>query len=183
MIGNYSFQEILFQRDNYRIQKNSLLDFLQDLQKDVEQGRPIKGRLKEYVDFAIKESDSFDFGLENCMIDLPKPKDDKEKMEWVRMELLNNASNKPIREVYQVDGFTPDQCDSVIKADQDGYGLMAGWQNELRATKIPVRIQIIKGTNKEDAVNLLRKGLIWLEASWEFLINDKADAKELELGQ
>lgn len=184
MIGPYSFQEILLQRENYRKQKDSLLDFLQDLQKDVEKARPIKGRLKDYLDYALKESNIFDFGLENAMINLPKPKD---QMESVKMKLFDEALKKPVREVFQIDGYNPEQCDSLIKPDEQGYGMMSWGKNqELRASNNPIRIQIMKGTKREAALYLIKRAHDWLESDWENLIWEKsfsqiASSEELDI--
>lgn len=73
------------------------------------------------------------------------------------MELLDAARRKPVRSVFQADAWGNVPPDNAASPDEDGDLLMLSWQEELRATDIPVRVQIMKGTDRETAVRLLVK--------------------------
>ena len=54
---------------------------------------------------------------------------------------------------------------AVSPVDQDGDVLVRGWTWELRSGYVPVRVQILDGTNTDDAVRLLRKLADWLAST------------------
>jgi len=54
---------------------------------------------------------------------------------------------------------------AVSPVDRDGDVLVRGWTWELRSGYVPVRVQVLDGTNTDDAVRLLRKLADWLAAT------------------
>ena len=74
-----------------------------------------------------------------------------------RLEITTEFREKPIREVLQWDCFTGVIQDNVIPPDKDGHLIMGGRVWDLRKTDIPVRVQVIPGISKREALILLNK--------------------------
>lgn len=93
-----------------------------------------------------------------------------EKLENLRKGLLEKASNKPIRKMYQIDGWTgvpEDEWDDVfMHADNEGDILMGGATYELRTTHC-VRLQIPSHQKMENVIRILEKMTAWLKRSPE----------------
>ncbi len=89
-----------------------------------------------------------------------------------RESLLQDASEKPVHYFLQVDGHAlgGGMEDDVLLPDADGYALTGGGAYELRHGGIPVRVQILEGTTKQDAIILLEKAIGWLERDWTNLV-------------
>lgn len=90
--------------------------------------------------------------------------------------LLLEASQKDPHAYYQFDGFLNTQADCVFSPDQDGDALFAGVTPELRSGGVPVRIQILAGTKKKDAVRVAKKLVRWMKkADWKEWKQQAAD--------
>ena len=73
--------------------------------------------------------------------------------------LILEYAQKPVRHYLQIDGFLPDECDDLITSGRDGYGMVFCESYELRRSDISVRIHILEGTQKKDALALLKKSI------------------------
>jgi len=90
-----------------------------------------------------------------------------------RAKLLKDAATKPVRSVLQIDGdYSPDGADFVWRHNEDGYGVLSGKIFELRNTAIPVRVQIIEGTEQKVAVDLLEMILGYVKEGLQNLTGD-----------
>ena len=64
------------------------------------------------------------------------------------------------RPAHREDGQT-----ALSPVDKDGDVLVRGWTWELRNGYVPIRVQVLDGTDTDDAVRLLRKLADWLAAT------------------
>jgi len=85
--------------------------------------------------------------------------------------LLRSARRKPARRFWQADVFCGVE-DDVIRPDEDGDCLFFGERYDLRSSgeEIPVRVQIIHGTDKDTVLRQLDKIRAWLAEDWDWLI-------------
>lgn len=81
----------------------------------------------------------------------------------LRANLLLDAAGKKPQAYYQYDGFLNAQPDSVCRPDEDGDDLFSCVTPELRRAGVDVRIQILAGTPKKDAVRILKKMVKWVK--------------------
>ena len=75
----------------------------------------------------------------------------------LKANLLLDASEKQPHVYYQFDGFLNAQPDCVSRPDEDGDDMFSCITPELRSGCIDVRIQILAGTSKKDAVRIAKK--------------------------
>ena len=86
----------------------------------------------------------------------------------LKAKLLLDAAQKEPHIFYQYDGFLNSQPDCVFKPDEDGDALFASVTPELRHGGIDVRIQILAGTPKKDAVRILKKMAKWMKRAGDW---------------
>ena len=79
------------------------------------------------------------------------------------LEMITAFREKPIREILQWDGDFGIPQDNAARPDKDGYLVMGGRVWDLRKTSWPVRVQIIPGISKKDALILLNKIQEWIK--------------------
>ena len=77
-------------------------------------------------------------------------------MKKLKKKLLKDASEKPVRRFLQVDAESRDEM----------YG---GTVEDLRRTSFPVRVQILEGTTKDQAIGILANVMYWLALDYEEL--------------
>ncbi len=68
---------------------------------------------------------------------------------------------KPLRQLVQVD------CIGVYKTEDEDLPVMMGLMHEPRRTPIPIRVQILAGTEQDLAVRWLRKVANLMESGWQ----------------
>lgn len=78
-----------------------------------------------------------------------------------REELLAQAARKPVRQLTQIDIEHEPRDEN---GDREGDVIWTSTRSELRQTDFPVRVQILDGTDRAEAVRLLRKVLDLLES-------------------
>lgn len=74
-------------------------------------------------------------------------------------ELINHYAGGDIHKFTQIDGWTGDIADSLIKTDKDDDWICLGETYELRRSpkELAVRVFIHEGTERKDALRLLEK--------------------------
>ena len=77
-----------------------------------------------------------------------------------KKELLAHYASKAPRFFHQWDAI-PHGGESITDLDGDDLWMTDTW--ELRSAVLPVRIQILEGTEKADAIRVLEKMLSWVE--------------------
>lgn len=81
----------------------------------------------------------------------------QEEKKRVKKRLLDHYEQREPLAFLKLDGFV--ECpagDPVVEPDEDGDCLFKSWTWELRSG-IPVRLQVLDGTDKRDVVRVLRK--------------------------
>jgi len=73
------------------------------------------------------------------------------------LEMVTKYREKPIRRILQFDANIRHPLDNVDPADEDGHTVWIDQVWDFRATSLPVRVQIIPGISKRDALILLNK--------------------------
>ena len=86
----------------------------------------------------------------------------------LKESLLLEAAEKKPHVFYQYDGFLNAQPDCVFRPDEDGDAIFEGVRPELRHGGIAVRIQVLGGTPKKDAVRILKKMVKWLKKAGDW---------------
>lgn len=97
--------------------------------------------------------------------------------------LLEHYATGDIHKFTQIDGWlisnTKTNIGDLMETDKDGDSLIAGKTEELRhsPSALAVRIFVHEGTERRDAVRLIRKMLNWIERDSELLSEDAGTVK------
>lgn len=94
-----------------------------------------------------------------------------QRMSIARKDAISAQLDKPLRRILQIDGWRGIPEDDLDREwmDEDQDVIYRQWQNELRNTDFPVRIQIVPPADPVVVIRMLRKILNWIEAQPELL--------------
>jgi len=99
-----------------------------------------------------------------------------------RSTLITDCFDKNVHCFFQIDGYDRRWKDDFLHVDKNGHGALCGIQYDLRRNDFPVRVQILEGTEKETALELLKIALKFVKNSYVDAFNpSKFDGTEDDL--
>ena len=93
----------------------------------------------------------------------PPTDEEREQNTEAKFEKLAAYAVKPLSEYVQYDGFIATEADCVFLPDDDGDCLFKVGTEELMNGNVGVRLLVLPGTKKADAIRVIKKILKWIE--------------------